>query len=1198
MNATGGQTPTNGCGSCSAAVASDHRFCGDCGRAVRVACGYCGATVPFRRYCAQCGLLLRRSLLQLGSQASPLAPAEAAPAGVTSIERLHDAAVEGAVQRNPPPTDLTAKIRAAGSDIVGERRKVVVLFSDVSGFTAMSEKMDPEEVHEIMNECFTGLVEVIYRYEGYIDKFIGDCIMALFGAPLAHEDDVARALLASLDMEAWLAEYSDKLERRVGVGLGMHSGVNYGTVVAGALGSDLRMDYTVIGDTVNVASRLESAAQRGETFVSETVHAVGRRQFEFREVEPLTLKGKERPVPAFALVAVRDDPDPVRGVDEFERVLVGRDAEAAVLHDAGIEALAGRGRVVSIVGEPGVGKSRLVSEFMRHLPDDAARCLRASCLSYTTRVPYYLFRELFRAWTGAGPMDESDVVATELRAAVDAAGRGLRQWEPYLRAFMSPTDIAATEPIANVDPQTRQRLTDRAILETVRVLAQDAPLILTCDDLHWIDEASERVLGHLVRQVGDTPLLVLAIYRQEFDPDWPSAPWTQAPLSTLGDADARELVSALLGGVELPAGFVDIVCGKSNGNPYFIEEVLRSFSDSGVIALRDGVWAIERPPEAADVPDALQAVIMGRLDSTPDTCRRIMQVASVVGPEFGSDMLADLGYPIAAAAPDLEYLVSLGLLAETQPMPEQRHAFRQDFVRDVCYETMLRSARRELHGEVADALQRLSGGGASPALLLDHSVKANRWVDGVGFALRSAAEARDVYANRSAAAYYEQAADLTNNAAEDDDTYAGARDRIAAQEGLGAVRSTMGEYEESMAAYETMLEAAAELSESAPDEARVRRAEALRSFANVHARRGEYDDALARLRECLVVLDGETSADATRERSNAEGRMAFVHFQRGEYDLTRELSRRSQEDADSVDAAPEAAFANLVWGLASYRQGDNADARARFDTSLQTRERIGDTNGVAAVLQNLANLCVDQNDWVAAETHFARCLDIRRKVGDVAGTANALNGLGNVYLGRADYDCAAATFGECLDIFEEISAGFGIAVATLNLGQIETERGDLTLALEYLARAHAAAQPLKARDLLTDIRAAEARAYAEASLWEDAADAADDALAAAREIANPGIEAKALWAQAAVALAKGDSAASLDNFGKSVEAARGADLKRWEARSLLGRALAAEAVGDAAASSADLAAAVAAFGDHTPQRDLDGIRALGERLSS
>ena len=193
---------TNGCGSCSAAVASDHRFCGDCGRAVRVACGYCGATVPFRRYCAQCGLLLRRSLLQLGSQASPLAPAEAAPAGVTSIERLHDAAVEGAVQRNPPPTDLTAKIRAAGSDIVGERRKVVVLFSDVSGFTAMSEKMDPEEVHEIMNECFTGLVEVIYRYEGYIDKFIGDCIMALFGAPLAHEDDVARALLASLDMEA------------------------------------------------------------------------------------------------------------------------------------------------------------------------------------------------------------------------------------------------------------------------------------------------------------------------------------------------------------------------------------------------------------------------------------------------------------------------------------------------------------------------------------------------------------------------------------------------------------------------------------------------------------------------------------------------------------------------------------------------------------------------------------------------------------------------------------------------------------------------------------------------------------------------------------------------------------------------------------------------------------------------------------
>ncbi len=624
---------------------------------------------------------------------------------------------------------------------------------------------------------------------------------------------------------------------------------------------------------------------------------------------------------------------------------------------------------------------------------------------------------------------------------------------------------------------------------------------------------------------------------------------------------------------------------------------MRSFSDTGVIARRDAAWSVERPPDAADVPDALQAVIMGRLDSTPDTCRRVMQVASVIGPEFGSDMLADLGHPLAETTADLEYLASLGLLAETESMPEQRHAFRQEFVRDVCYETLLRSARRELHGKVADALIRLSGGSASPALLLDHSVRASRWTDAVGFALRSAAEARDVYANHAAAAYYEQATELADTAHDDDTTCDTTRERIAAQEGLGAVRSLMGEYNASMAAYGAMLEAVGELGESAPDEARVRRAEAQRSVANVHVRRGEYDDALARLSECLTVLDGETADDATRERSNALGRMAFVHYQRGEYDLTREFSQRSQVDADRVGAAPEAAFANLVWGLASYRQGDPADARARFDACLQTRDRIGDTNGVAAVLQNLANLCVDQNDWAEAEAHFTRCLEIRRKVGDVAGAASALNGLGNISLGRADYDQAADIFRECLEIFEGIGAEFGIAVATLNLGQIETERGSLSAALEYLERAREAAGPLKARDLLADITAAEARAHVELGDWVAAAAVADDALAAAREIANPGIEAKALWARAAVTLAVGDGSAAREQFGKGVEAARSADVKRWEARALLGRAVAADAAGDVAASLEDLASAEDAFGDHTPESDLDRIRALRTRLS-
>ena len=383
------------------------------------------------------------------------------------------------------PRQETKSRPVVEEQVMSQSRVLTVMFTDICGFTRLSEDLGPEKVGELLNRVLAEVADLAHRHGATVDKFIGDCIMALFGAPLAHEDDVARALSASLDMEQWLADYSEGLVERTGVGLGMHSGVNYGTVVAGGLGSDLRMDYTVIGDTVNVASRLESAAQRGETFVSETVHAVGRRQFRFREVEPLTLKGKQRPVPAFALVAVRDDPPPMRGVDEFELVLVGRDAQLAQVREAATNALAGSGGVVSLIGEPGVGKSRLSAEFLRRSESEAYRTLRAACLSYTTRAPYYLFQELLKSWAGVEPADSPEVVRAELRGAFASVGSDLDEWEPYLQVLLAPGDEVAAAALENLDPQTRQRLTDRAIVGTPRGIANAGPLVLAVTTQPW-----------------------------------------------------------------------------------------------------------------------------------------------------------------------------------------------------------------------------------------------------------------------------------------------------------------------------------------------------------------------------------------------------------------------------------------------------------------------------------------------------------------------------------------------------------------------------------------------------------------------------------------------------------------------------------------------------------------------------------------
>jgi predicted ATPase/class 3 adenylate cyclase len=1107
---------------------------------------------------------------------------------------MHARAVAAALAADVP-RDLATKIQGAAAEMAGERRKVVVMFSDVSGFTAMSEKMDPEQVHTIMNECFQGLVEIVYKYEGYIDKFIGDCIMALFGAPVSHEDDVARSLYAIHEMTRWLNEYSTRLEEKYGVGLGMHTGLNYGTVIAGGVGSDLRMDYTVIGDTVNVASRLESRAERGQTFVSETVYAMGRRQFEFREVEPLMLKGKQHPVPAFELLGVRAAPEPLRGVEALHNVLVGRDEELALLVERLSEAKQGKGGVVSVVGEPGVGKSRLVAEFVSRAEGDGARCARAACLSYTTRVPYSVVRRLFLAWCDIEEADPPAVAEMKLTSALAGGARDLSEWEPYVRAVLVADSASAGAD--GLDAQTRQRLTDRALLEAALAFASKQPTAFVLDDLHWVDEDSRRVLAALVPASRETPMLVVAVYRPEFQPTWEHAADRDIIALRPFSADALNvLTEALLGDSETAGQLADLLAKKSSGNPFYVEEVLRGLIEANVLVREETGWRLTRPPASVEAPDSLHAVIMGRMDALPEESRRLLQAASVVGMAFDAWLMEELGWSLTRMLPHVERLLALQMLVEQRPLPDLRLAFPQEFLQEVSYGTLLLRTRKQMHLDVARAMERRFEGriGEQVEVLLHHCTLGEDWSSALEYARRSAEKARLMYANASAAEFYREWLALSSRV--ERDAVGCALDESGALQGLGDVSALMGDYAAAEGAYQRVLDT---LGAIPPDGngAEVRRAAALRSIGNVHSRRGEYAEALTYSRRADDALAGIEGAEATAEQSRILGQIGFLLYRQGDYAAAQQACADAVALAERVESGRDMAYAHVVFGLCDYAQGRLDDALERYRQALEIRERINDLTGVAAVHQNIGNVALDQGKHAEAEEHYRRCLEIREKTGDIAGSANVYNQLGNLCLHRSDYDGAALHYGRCRDIFERIGNRFGLAVSLTNLGHIRNEQGEPHEAITCLQQAVPMVEALDVPDLLADANIALARASLDAGRADDASRLADSGLAIAVEIGSKSAQATARWVLGRLGTQRGDHAQAEEHLLASLSLFEEIGMRLWEGRASLALAELFAALGRREQATAAAEHAAEAFDELHVLSDHMRARAVLESLA-
>ncbi len=676
-----------------------------------------------------------------------------------------------------------ARVTAATRPVEGERRNVTVLFADLSGFTALSERFDPEVIRAFQHDLFDAMASVVYEYEGFVEKFVGDAIVSIFGAPLTHEDDPERALRAALAIRERMAGVNQRWVEQLGQTLTIHIGVNTGTVVAGEIGAQHGGGYAVTGDVINTASRLQDAAQPGQILVSLNTYRLAHEAFAFRGLKPLRLQGKREPLTVFELRRAKLYPGKSRGVRGLSSPMVGRARELEELRRVSDGLISGHGQVVIVRGEAGIGKSRLMAEWRAGLGKQV-RWLEGRSFSGGSAVPYAPFADLSRRYAGITDEDSESRARSRLGAALKRVLPAEAEASALVGGMLGMRPEPGEEAsIAALSSQVvKQRLF--ALIEGLfRRLAQQRPTVLVMEDLHWADGSSLELIDHLLPLVRDLPLTVVGVFRRAGDESlWPVVAAEYADLLTslelapLPDTATVTLVEELLSTPELlPPAAQELIIGKAEGNPFFVEEVIRSLIERGALvrsAEHGGRWVATALIDSTRVPDTLQGVLMARLDRLPAETRRIAQLAAVIGRIFQYRVLLKLAETAGGLEADLSHLEREELIQELRRDPELEYIFKHGLTQEVAYESLLAPQRRELHARVGAALEELAGDrlGELPAILGGHFLQGGNWEKAYIYLTAAGGAATRLHAHPEARLHYDRALEAISHQSPADET--------------------------------------------------------------------------------------------------------------------------------------------------------------------------------------------------------------------------------------------------------------------------------------------------------------------------------------------------------------------------------------------------------------------------------------------
>ena len=668
--------------------------------------------------------------------------------------------------------EYAARLLGTQGQVGWERRTVTIMFSDIKGSTAMAEDLDPEDAMEIMDGAFDLLIEPVYRYEGTLARLMGDAVLAFFGAPIAHEDDAERACRAALDIVEGAGKYAARLQQERGItGFNVRVGINTGLVVVGEVGSDLRVEYTAMGDVVNLASRLESAAEPGTVLVSEDTYRLIAPMFETAALGPIEVKGRSEPVPAYRVLAVKELPSKPRGIPGLESRLVGRQAEFAALRETLERLQAGAGGVVTIVGEAGIGKSRLVAEARKGASQ--LRWVQGRCMSYGMSIAYLPWLDMLRGLLGLAAEDSPAKVRTGIQEQIRSLSPGqFDEVYPYLAAVLSlPLETEVEARLTQLDGQRLKASTFRAVERLLTSAARHGPLVLVAEDLHWADPTSVELLESLLPLTEQVDLLLICVFRPEREHDaWRlremaardyGCRHTDLWLEPLSATESEMLVGNLLRLEDLPEKLKGQIQERAEGNPFYLEEVLRSLIDEGAITQEEGTgqWVATRDVADIAIPDTLQGVLLARIDRLQDETKRVLQMAAVIGRLFLCRVLVQLAHEERDLEGDLRMLQREGLVQELTRQPYLEYIFKHEMTREAAYNSLLKKDRRAFHQKVAQALERLYQDRLEElvGLLAHHWERAGDVERATACLLRAGDRARLVHAHHEAADFYQRA---------------------------------------------------------------------------------------------------------------------------------------------------------------------------------------------------------------------------------------------------------------------------------------------------------------------------------------------------------------------------------------------------------------------------------------------------------
>ncbi len=732
------------CPNCSQDNPTDARFCHNCGGPLELRCPKCGTrNRPDARFCTACGASLAGPSDRLGAL------------------------------RQAAPQALRDKILAASANIEGERKPVTILFTDIVGSTSLAERLDPEEWREIVSGAHRRVGEAVYRYEGTIAQLLGDGVLAFFGAPITHEDDPIRAVRAGLDIQSAISDYARELKGYV-EGFQLRVGIHTGTVVVGSVGDDMHMEYLAIGDAVNLAARLQSEAKPGHVLISDATAKRVKAGFDLDALGEIRVKGKAGTVQVFDVLERKAIPSSGRGIEGLVSPLVGRDPELATLKSALRELMDGHGQIVAVLGEAGIGKTRLVEEARSDPSFASLRWLEGRSLSYGSTLSFWAITQLLNNDLGLSDGDPEVKAKAVLRKRVSTlfADRA-PALVPYLEHLLGVRlDEESMQRVAQLDGETLKREVLWAMSEYLKRLSQEQPTVLMFEDVHWADPSTLEALERLFALADRSPLFVLLLGR--LDPDHGSwrlkltaetdyaHRYTEIGLKPLSPEDSNELVSRLLQVADLPESIRRLILERSEGNPLYLEEVIRSLIEQGAIAHEEGTWRATSEISGVEIPETLQGVLLARIDRLQDDVRRTLQMASVIGKSFLYRLLEAIAEAERQLDEHMSQLQRADLVREKTRRPELEYIFKHSLTQQAAYNSLLIERRREFHRKVGEALETLFAGRQQEfyGLLAHHFDAAGDQAKAIDYLIQAGDKSRLEDACQEAMDYYRRAIEL------------------------------------------------------------------------------------------------------------------------------------------------------------------------------------------------------------------------------------------------------------------------------------------------------------------------------------------------------------------------------------------------------------------------------------------------------